>query len=67
MRYELNVSRDGKHFFATHERSLTDFDSAMKMFVFFKMTFPASDGFEVTLTRWEERGTEVATTMETKA
>lgn len=32
MHYEINVSRKGKHLFATHPRSLTDSTEAYKLF-----------------------------------
>lgn len=60
MHYEINVSKDGKHIFATAERSLKDIESAHALAAEFKqLRFPASQGFAVTMTRWETIGTEV--------
>lgn len=62
MYYELNVSHSGKHFFATDRRSLTDIDKAMAMFELFKMLFTPTEGYAVSLYRWETLGTIIATT-----
>lgn len=48
--YEINVAKDGRHLFATHERSLTnkwDYEKVMKIM---KEKFPASEGYNVTAT-----------------
>lgn len=62
MYYELNVSHNGKHFFATDRRSLTDIDKAMAMFELFKMLFTPTDGYAVSLYRWEAHGRLIDTT-----
>lgn len=49
MNYEINVSKNGKHYFATHERSLTGQSEAEKAFKDFQERFPESEGFEVTI------------------
>lgn len=60
MHYEINVSKHGKHVFATAERSLKDIESAHALAAEFKQVrFPASQGFTVTMTRWEAVGTAV--------
>lgn len=60
MYYEINVSKNGKHLFATAERSLKDIEAANTLANEFKLLrFPASQGFSVTMTRWETTGTSV--------
>lgn len=65
MHYEINVSRNGKHLFATSERSLKDTESAHALAAEFKQVrFPASQGFVVTMTRWDSIGTNVCLNVE---
>jgi hypothetical protein len=54
--YEINVSLVGRHYFATHPRSLTSKDWAWEVLEDFKRRFPASEGFKVTMTFWEAKG-----------
>lgn len=54
--YEINVSLNGKHFFATHERSARSFFDAKDILKEFFNRFPSSDGFEITCTHWEVIG-----------
>lgn len=56
MYYELNVALNGKHFFATAPRSITDQHTASAMFVLFREKFPEVDGYTITCTRWETAG-----------
>lgn len=56
MYYEINVSKNGKHYFATAERSLRDEDEARAAYFDFCERFPSSDGFSITVTRWESYG-----------
>lgn len=56
MWYEINVSRFGKHLFATHERSITSQGKAMEIKELFDEKFPASEGYHVTVTKWEKKG-----------
>jgi len=56
--FEINVSKNGKHYFATHERSLTGFaKEAIAMANDFEKRFPSSEGFSIRLTEWECYGT----------
>lgn len=57
MSYEINVSRKGKHFFATHERSLGLSKSHTKE-VYDKLVeaFPKNEGYEIEISYWEKRG-----------
>lgn len=47
--YEINVAKDGKHYFATHERSLTGQSEAEAAFKDFQKRFPESEGFSLTI------------------
>jgi hypothetical protein len=49
--YEINVSLNGRHYFATHERSLTDSEKAVHAYWDLVDRFPKSQGFEVTMTQ----------------
>lgn len=48
--HEINVSKNGKHYFATHERSLTNKETAESVFKDFLIRFPMSEGFLVSIT-----------------
>lgn len=56
MYYEINVSKNGYHFFATAERSITTQQQAEKMYNLFKEKFPESEGYSISVTRWEKIG-----------
>lgn len=70
--YEINVSKNGKHVFATASRSLTLEYQARKLYLSMKDKFQESDGYEVSITYWECRGTKkdyhkgIAETLERK-
>ena len=51
MNYEINVSLNGRHFFATHERSITNSSELMKVFKVFVEKFPESEGYKISVTR----------------
>lgn len=59
MHYEINVSLNGKHFFATDPRSLTTREKAKQVYDQFMVRFPEKDGFNVTVTKWENRGQDI--------
>lgn len=50
MYIEFNISLNGKHFFATHERSCTDSNKADEVKKVLLEKFPESEGYEVTAT-----------------
>ena len=56
MYYEINVSLNGQHLFATAERSLTVSWEAEKVYKLFKEKFPESEGYKLTVTKWEKVG-----------
>lgn len=61
MNYEINVSRNGQHYFATAERSLTTHHDMMKMVYHFSIVFPVEEGYKITVTEWNRSGTELST------
>lgn len=56
MYYRINVSLNGRHFFATAEQSITCRDKADYMYHDFKQRFPLADGFTITVTAWVTTG-----------
>lgn len=59
MYYEINVSLNGKHFFATSERSITNpWDLREKLKVFIQK-FPESEGYKLSVTKWGKVGQEL--------
>lgn len=59
MYYEINVSLNGKHLFATHKRSVTSGSKLKEVYNIFKDKFSKEDGFEITVTYYEEKGYKV--------
>lgn len=47
--YEINVSKNGQHYFATAERSLSSLAKALDMVRHFKSIFPETDGYRIDL------------------
>lgn len=47
MHYEINVSRNGQHVFATHPRSLTTRKGLTELLRLFNQKFPSNEGFEI--------------------
>lgn len=54
--YEINISLKGQHFFATAERSIQSEEKLKKVYNILKEKFPKQEGYEITITRWEDRG-----------
>lgn len=50
MHYEINISKNGQHFFATHERSIHDQRKLAEVYVELRRAFPANKGYEITVT-----------------
>ena len=59
MSFEINISKNGKHYFATAERSLTSLGEAYKLYDELKGFYPESQGFKLSLTKWETKGKEI--------
>lgn len=56
MYYEINVSLNGRHFFATAERSIKDSDKMQDVYKVFMEKFPEDEGYRITVTKWENHG-----------
>jgi len=56
MWYEINVSKDGKHYFATHKRSIDSLKKAVEIRDRLKQAMPESEGYKYTITRYETIG-----------
>ena len=56
MHYEINVSLNGHHFFATNERSITSRDKLNKVWEAIRKAFPESEGYEMSATEYSEVG-----------
>lgn len=65
MYYEINVSKDGKHYFATAERSILDMDKLRTVYNHFKKLFPESEGYKLSALRRKHTG-ELVTDAELK-
>lgn len=50
MHYEINVSKNGVHYFATHKRSLDYKEKAMEMARHFEKVFPEKEGYCIDMT-----------------
>ena len=57
--YEINVSLNGRHFFATAPRSCVDEMQAQIVAFELQKRFPASEGFEVSCTYWQASGSKI--------
>ena len=56
MYYEINVSKNGYHLFATAERSITTQTELKRVLDIFKTKFPKEEGYEMSVTKWEKIG-----------
>ena len=56
MHYEINVSLNGMHFFATHARSITDLAKCRKVYDSLRVAFPESEGYEIAVQYIETSG-----------
>lgn len=56
MYYEINVSLNGRHFFATAERSITNKRTLEDIYKILKDKFPTEEGYNISITKWEKVG-----------
>ncbi len=63
MWYEINVSQKCEHLFATHERSIKSAEELRRVYGEIKSRFPAEQGFEITVTRFDALGHRVNTDL----
>lgn len=58
MNYVINVSQNGKHLFRTAEDSVSYYELPRVVRELVKR-FPKSEGFAISVTRWQNSGTEM--------
>jgi hypothetical protein len=51
--FEINISRNGRHFFATHERSCKTEAEFLALVPILKLKFPESEGYEIQVSKIE--------------
>jgi hypothetical protein len=56
MYYEINVSKNGRHFFATDKRSITNKRALKEVYEVFKEKFPLEEGYDMLVSRIEIEG-----------
>lgn len=56
MFYEINVAKDGKHFFATDKRSITNERALKEVYTEFKKKFPPEEGYDMLVSAIETQG-----------
>lgn len=49
MHYEINVAKNGKHLFATHERSLSTLRQTAEVLARLETAFPTSEGYSISV------------------
>lgn len=54
--YEVNVSLNGKHFFATAPRSIITMDDLRSVYGALKAAFPEEKGYQLRVTHWKGIG-----------
>ena len=64
--YEINVALNGKHLFATSERSCTTKCEYEKVLNILKRKFPEKEGYDITVTYWDCVGRPLETKRENK-
>lgn len=73
MYYEVNVSKNGRHLFATAERSVIHRGDLLDLVSLFNRKFPVTEGYEITVSecaktsRTLETGQLLAESMHSKA
>ena len=56
MYYEINVSLNGQHFFATDKRSITNKIALKVVYNILKQKFPIEEGYDITVSQYETIG-----------
>jgi hypothetical protein len=59
MSYEINVSKDGNHYFATNERSISSLDRATELVQRFEEIFSEEAGFKISVHKVEKTYQEI--------
>lgn len=56
MYYEINVSLNGQHLFATDKRSITNKIALEVIYRIFKQKFPQEEGYDIMVSYYETTG-----------
>ena len=56
MYYEINVTLNGQHFFATDKRSITNKKVLEKVYKVLKEKFPLEEGYDIIVSQYETVG-----------
>lgn len=64
MHYEINVAKNGKHYFATAKRSIRTFMDAEALYNEFKQLFPVADGYAITVRKWQKSDLAISQTVD---
>lgn len=64
MSYCINISKNGFHYFATADQSLTTESTAHVVYNDLKSKYLAADGFEVTIEYWDRTGKDLTNHFE---
>lgn len=56
MYYEINVAKNGQHYFATAERSIYDNETAQKIANELATLYTKDKGFTITISKWQKCG-----------
>lgn len=56
MYYEINISKNGRHFFATDKRSITNKQTLKEVYEILKDKFPTEEGYDMLVSCMETRG-----------
>jgi hypothetical protein len=59
MYYEINIAKEGNHFFATAERSISTRSKAKLVYDLLKAAFPEEAGYSIKVSRWNQVGEEI--------
>jgi hypothetical protein len=52
--WEINISKNGEHYFATAPRSLVDEDKAKRVHLDLKSKYPETEGYNVEIMLWSQ-------------
>ena len=66
MHYEINVSLNGFHLFATNERSLRNVNDMRQVYQALRAAFPATEGYDVSVVRYTTVGEPILNPMESR-
>ena len=56
MYYEINIAKNGTHFFATAKRSIRDRKKLATVYHTLEKAFPKEEGYDMIISHYEERG-----------